>query len=86
MNMIKIFGIIRSLLTWPFRMIFYALGVPNIKVVYHSGHVEYYYFKIIKLDYNRSDGHITEVAWETVGGKRPVHLNMHRIESVVEIY
>ena len=83
---VKPCGIIRSLITFPFRVLFIIIGVPNIKIVYRSGHVEYYYFKNIELSWSSTDGHITDATWETVGDKRPVHINIREIESVVELY
>jgi len=39
---------IRIAIFFPIRVLLHFLGVPNTRIVYKSGHVEYYYFKKLK--------------------------------------
>jgi hypothetical protein len=84
--MLKVFFGIRSVISYPFRVLAYIFGLPNTKIVYKSGHVEYYCFFEIDIKWDRNEGNVTEMKWETLSIKRPIHMHIHEIESVVKIY
>jgi len=72
---------IGNIISWPFRLIALCLAIPNIKIVYKSGHVERYFFRNIKISKNSND-EIRSLTWETVGFKSPFYLNVKEIESI----
>ena len=74
----------RIIIGFPSRIIAMFLGIPNYKIVYKSGHIEYYYLSLIswKID----DGKLVNVAYETPTNKQKVYLNIDAIESIVQIY
>jgi len=78
---IGITGIICSLITWPIRMLFITIGVPNFKIIYKSGHVE----KVFLNSINMTNG---KWSWETPPGsqKTIVLFGVDDISAVYQIY
>jgi hypothetical protein len=76
--------VLRTMITFPLSFIGLILGVPNVKIVYKSGHVEYYFFENWGVD--REGSNITSVTWKTAGAKRPFHLGLENIESIVQLW
>jgi hypothetical protein len=83
---IGLLGSIRTIILFPLRLIAILLGVPNTKIIYKSGHVEYYYMLRLRYDRNKETGHITEIEWHTATQKEPFYIHMQEIESIVHIY
>lgn len=83
---IGLIGACRAIITWPLRVIAILLGVPNTKVVYKSGHVEYYYLLRSRIEKSTGDGHIVEFEWHTATQKEPFYINLREIESIVQLY
>ena len=78
-------GVLRSMSSFPVRFIFGLLGVPNFRIVYKSGHVEYWFFK--KIDVDRKGSEITALSWEVFPScARPLHMNVEEIESIIELW
>ena len=84
--MLKVFFAIRSLISYPFRVLAYMIGIPNTRIVYKSGHVEYYCFFKINIKCDTTDGSVTDLEWEVLSIKRPLYINIHEIESVVKLH
>ena len=82
---ISITTIIRNIISWPFRMLFVALGVANFKIIYKSGHVEYIFLQEFegKLD----KGNLCEAKWKSLGDfKTIIHFGINNIEAVYKLY
>jgi len=75
---------IRGIIAFPFRLIGLIIGFPNVKIVFKSGHVEYYFFVNIKIESN--SGKITGIQWEVSGAKTPTHIGINEIESIHRIW
>jgi hypothetical protein len=74
-------GIIGGLIQWPFKMLGYAFRIPNFKVVYTSGHVEYIFLKKLNMDGG-------QWAWTGAGGpaKEIFKFGADDISSVFQLY
>ena len=74
-------GVIRGLISCPFRMLAMTIGIPNFKIVYKSGHVERIFLKRI----SKQGG---DWEWESVTGtsKGIVILGVDDIVSVIQLY
>ena len=83
---IGLMGAGRAFITWPLRFIAILIGIPNTKIVYKSGHVEYYYMLRLRYEKSTIDGHITELEWQTSTQKEPFYTSLKDIESIVHIY
>jgi len=83
---IKLIAIVRTACLTPVRLLIICLGVPNTKIVYKSGHTEYYFMLRLRYEKSIEDGRITEIEWQTASPKSPVHINMKAIESIVQLY
>lgn len=75
---------IRNLLLYPFKVLALSLGIPNFKIVYKSGHVEYFFFA--NLNITESDK-ITKMEWlKTDNLGNPFFIGINDIESIVQLY
>jgi hypothetical protein len=77
-------AIIRVIIIWPFRCIAIILAIPNAKIVYRSGHVEYYFFRSINAKHN--GGKVTSLEWDSVTLRKPMIINIDEIESIHQLY
>lgn len=77
-------SIFRKIINVPFRFIAILIGFPNIKIIYKSGHVEYYFFRHFRVT-TAADGTI-EAKWEAVDVASPLHIGYNEIESIQRIY
>ena len=82
--MAKFFARIRSILSWPIRVLFFCLGVPNCRIVYKSGHIEYHFFNTFNMNHNGDE--ITSANWETLDGTKIMHIGLNNIESITWLY
>ena len=82
---VGLFALLRSILSWPFRVIALMIGVPNVKIVYKSGHVEYYYFQTYSKTVN-AEGHLTGMKWCANEHSCPFHIGINDIESIRTLY
>jgi len=81
---LRITQLLRSMVSWPFRVLFLALGIANFKIVYKSGHVEYLFLK--SFNGSISDGGLSSVKWESLGSKTPICLGINDIAAVYQLY
>jgi len=65
------------------QIIGFLFQFSNTKIVYKSGHVEYYFFKSISYE---GHGKSKSIEWETATLKQPILLNVDEIESIVKIW
>jgi hypothetical protein len=78
-------GLIRTFAYIPIITVLGFLGLPNTRIVYKSGHVEYFLFKNVKMKYG-NDG-LTELNWEVFPHRtKPCFINISEVESVTELW
>lgn len=75
---------IRIIISYPFRFIALVLGFPNTKIVWKSGHTEYYFFRNIKM--TKTGDTLKNISWEAVTNSTPFYIGMEEIESIHTIY
>ena len=75
---------IRSILSWPVRLLLLTLGVANFKIIYKSGHVEYLFLN--NFEGTTSGGGLASIQWHSLGGKAPVHIGVNKISAVYKLY
>ncbi len=71
-------GVVISILTFFPRLLMIFFHVPNFKIVYKSGHVEYYF-----LEYIRNNG--GKWSWKAYG-KTPLLMGVDDFESIHQLY
>ena len=85
--MTKAVVIIGAIITTPIAVLLQIVGlffkVPNTKIIYKSGHVEYYFFQSLIFS-NDSLG--KSISWEASTLKKPIFINVEEIESIVKIW
>jgi len=79
---LNIMGRIRSLVFFPFRILAFILGIPNFKVLYKSGHVEYLFWSYFSMT-----PHPKEMQWHNVtGSKTMIVAGVDDIVAVFQLY
>ena len=83
----KIIVFIGAIITTPIAVLLQIVGLffkfPNTKIVYKSGHVEYYFFQSLSF----SDGSMgKKFEWEAITLKKPIFINVTEIESIIKIW
>jgi len=78
---------IGGLITTPIAVVLQIVGlflrIPNTKIVYKSGHVEYYFFENLEFE---GGGGGKKLEWKSPTLKKPIFANVGEIESIVKIW